>query len=62
MVHRPNLSVDMLFGSQNVGPQCFKGFEMVANLKVRRCHIKIPYSIFFEKKSEYLAHISPEKQ
>lgn len=49
MVHRPNLSVDMLFGSQNVGPQCFKGFETVANLKVRRCHIKIPYSIFFEK-------------
>lgn len=50
MVHRPNLFVDMLSGSQNVGPQCLKGFEMIANLKFRRCHIKNPYSVFFEKK------------
>lgn len=37
MVKRQNLAVDVLFSSQNVGLQnVFKGFEMVANLKVRR--------------------------
>lgn len=67
MVQRPNLAVDVLVSSQNVGLQnVFKGFQMVANLEVRSCHIKIPNSGFCKKKTkknpEYLAHVSPKKQ
>lgn len=61
MVHRPNQAVDVLFSSQNVGLQnVFKGFEMVANLKVRRCHIKIPSSGFHKKIRISGTHLSKE--